>query len=61
MLVVEGFHKFAGIPFGLARIFERLMPQQICANRRKNRSIQVIIGNPVRNTLNRIFVYGISY
>jgi hypothetical protein len=41
MLVVEGFQKFAGIPSGLARIFESLMPQQIGANRRKNRSIQV--------------------
>jgi hypothetical protein len=41
MLVVEGFQKFAGIPFGISRIFESLMPQQICANRRKNRSIQV--------------------
>jgi hypothetical protein len=44
MLVVEGFHKFAGIPFGISRIFESLMPQQISANRRKNRSIQVLIG-----------------
>ena len=43
MLVVEGFQKFAGIPFGIARIFESLMLQQICANRRKNRSIQVYI------------------
>jgi hypothetical protein len=41
MLVTEGFQKFAGIPFGMSRIFESLMPQQICANRRKNRSIQV--------------------
>jgi hypothetical protein len=42
MLVVEGFQKFVGIPCGLARIFENLMPQQmIGANRRKNRSIQV--------------------
>ena len=41
MLVVESFQKFAGIPFGIARIFESLMPQQIEANRRKNRSIQV--------------------
>ena len=41
MLVVEGFQKFVGIPFGISRIFESLMPQQICANRRKNRSIQV--------------------
>jgi hypothetical protein len=38
--VVEGFQKFAGIPFGISRIFESLMPQQISANRRKNRSIQ---------------------
>jgi hypothetical protein len=43
MLVVEGFQKFAGIPFGISRIFESLMPQQISANRRKNRSIQVIL------------------
>jgi hypothetical protein len=41
MLVVEGFQKFAGIPFGISRIFESLMPQQISANRHKNRSIQV--------------------
>ena len=43
MLVVEGFQKFAGIPFGISRIFESLMPQQIRANRRKNRSIQVLM------------------
>jgi hypothetical protein len=41
MLVVDGFQKFAGIPFGISRIFESLMPQQIGANRRINRSIQV--------------------
>jgi hypothetical protein len=41
MLLVEDFQKFAGIPFGISRIFESLMPQQISANRRKNRSIQV--------------------
>ena len=41
MLVVEGFQKFAGIPFGISRIFESLIPQQIGANRRKNRSIQI--------------------
>ena len=41
MLVVEGFKKIAGIPCGMSRIFKSLMPQQICANRRKNRSIQV--------------------
>jgi hypothetical protein len=41
MLLVEGFQKFTGIPFGISRIFESLMPQQISANRRKNRSIQV--------------------
>ena len=41
MLVVEGFQKFAGIPFGISRIFESLMSQQICASRRKNRSTQV--------------------
>jgi hypothetical protein len=33
MLVVEGFQKFAGIPFGMSRIFESLMPQQIGTNR----------------------------
>ena len=44
MLLVEGFQKFAGIPFGISRIFESLMPQQISANRRKNRSIQVQTG-----------------
>jgi hypothetical protein len=42
MLVVEGFQKFADIPFGISRIFESLMPQQIGANRHKNRSIQVL-------------------
>jgi hypothetical protein len=42
MLLVEGFQKFAGIPFGISRIFESLMPQQISANRHKNRSIQVL-------------------
>ena len=41
MLVVEGFQKFAGIPCGIARIFEGLVPQQVGANRRKNPSIQV--------------------
>jgi hypothetical protein len=41
MLVAESFQKFAGIPFGISRIFESFMPQQISANRRKNRSIQV--------------------
>jgi hypothetical protein len=41
MLLVEGFQKFVGIPFGISRIFESLMPQQIGANRHKNRSIQV--------------------
>ncbi len=41
MFLVEGFQKFADIPFGISRIFESLMPQQISANRRKNRSIQV--------------------
>jgi len=41
MLLVEGFQKFAGIPLGISRIFESLMPQQISANRRKNRSTQV--------------------
>jgi hypothetical protein len=44
MLLVEGFHKFAGIPFGISRIFESFMLQQISANHRKNRSIQVKIG-----------------
>jgi hypothetical protein len=43
MLVVEGFRKFADIPFGISRIFGSLMPQQIGANRHKNRSIQVNI------------------
>jgi hypothetical protein len=43
MLLADGFQKFAGIPFGISRIFESLIPQQICANRRKNRSIQVEI------------------
>jgi hypothetical protein len=41
MSAVEGFQKFADIPFGLARIFEILMPQKTGANRRKNRSIPV--------------------
>ena len=41
MLVVEGFQKFAGIPFGISKIFEILMPQQIGANRPKNHSNQV--------------------
>jgi len=41
MLMREGFQKFAGIPLGIPRIFESLMPQQISANRRKNRSTQV--------------------
>jgi hypothetical protein len=53
MLLVEGFQKFAGIPFGISRIFESLMPQQISTNRRKNRSIQV--------TLYQIFVYESQY
>jgi hypothetical protein len=48
MLTVEGFKKFAGIPFGISRIFESLIPQQICANRCKNRSIQVIIAGGFR-------------
>ena len=43
MFVPEGFQKFAGIPVGISRIFESLMVQQISANRRKNRSIQVKI------------------
>jgi hypothetical protein len=43
MLVVEGFQKFTVIPFGISRIFESLMPQQIGAYRPKNRSIQVLI------------------
>jgi hypothetical protein len=41
MLLVEGFQKFVGIPFGIPRIFESLMAKQIGAKRRKNRSIQV--------------------
>jgi hypothetical protein len=44
MLVSGGFQKFAGIPPGISRIFESLMVQQISANRRKNRSIQVKVG-----------------
>ena len=43
MLLPGGFQKFAGIPPGISRIFESLMVQQISANRRKNRSIQVYI------------------
>jgi len=43
MLLPGGFQKFAGIPAGISRIFESLMVQQISANRRKNRSIQVYI------------------
>jgi hypothetical protein len=35
MFLVEGFQKFAGIPLGISRIFESLMPQQISANRCK--------------------------
>jgi hypothetical protein len=45
MLAVEGFQKFAVIPFGMSRIFEGRMPQQIGANHRKNRSIQVKISS----------------
>ena len=41
MLLPGGFQKFAGIPPGISRIFESLMVQQMSANRRKNRSIQV--------------------
>jgi hypothetical protein len=44
MLMPGGFQKFAGIPTGISRIFESLMVQQISANRRKNRSIQVLNG-----------------
>ena len=54
MLLVEGFQKFAGIPFGISRIFESLIPQQISANRRKNRSIQVQRRCKMHNTLKRI-------
>jgi hypothetical protein len=43
MLVVEGFQKFAGILFGISRIFQSPISQQISANRRKNHSIQVKI------------------
>jgi hypothetical protein len=50
MLLVEGFQKFADIPFGISRIFESLMPQQISANRRKNRSIQVEFNQVVNRT-----------
>jgi hypothetical protein len=28
MLVVEGLQKFAGIPFGISRIFESLIPKK---------------------------------
>jgi hypothetical protein len=35
MLVVEDFHKFVGIPFGISRIFESFMPQQIALNAAK--------------------------
>jgi len=52
MLLPEGFQKFAGIPVGISRIFESLMVQQISANRRKNRSIQVKTG--VRNESKKI-------
>jgi hypothetical protein len=45
MLLPGGFQKFAGIPPGISRIFESLMVQQISANRRKNRSIQVLTLN----------------
>jgi hypothetical protein len=41
MLEVEGFQKFADLPFGISRIFEVFRPQQIGANRRKSHSIQV--------------------
>jgi hypothetical protein len=50
MFLAEGFQKFAGIPFGISRIFESLMLQQISANRRKNRSIQVL---QRRQTMNK--------
>jgi hypothetical protein len=43
MLLVGGFQKFAGIPFGISRIFQGLMPQQLGASHRKNRSIQVLL------------------
>jgi len=42
MLCSEGFRKFAGIPTCMLRICGSLMTQQISANRRKNRSIQVL-------------------
>jgi hypothetical protein len=48
MLLPGGFQKFAGIPLGISRIFESLMVQQISANRRKNRSIQVELVNETR-------------
>ena len=58
MLVVEGFQKFAGIPFGISRIFESLMLQQICANRRKNRSIQVLIsGQGLKKKPRSVIIY----
>jgi hypothetical protein len=48
MLLPGGFQKFADIPLGISRIFESLMVQQISANRRKNRSIQVELVNDTR-------------
>jgi hypothetical protein len=60
MLVVEGFQKFADIPFGISRIFESLMPQQIGANRHKNRSTQVIfdskLDTPLHHKLQQKFL-----
>jgi hypothetical protein len=45
MLAVEDFQKFAGIPFGIARFFKSLIPQQSCANRRKNTQFRFIEEN----------------
>jgi hypothetical protein len=70
MFVVDRFPKVADIPFGLARIFESLLPRQIGANRRENRSIQVLITKLIKridisNTSglvkNLISDYGYSY
>jgi hypothetical protein len=41
MLGAEGSRKFAAISPGMSRISEILTAQQVSANRRKNRSIQV--------------------
>ena len=43
MLLPGDSQQFAGIPAGISGILESLMEQQISANRRKYRSIQVYI------------------